>query len=187
MGNYKGLVFIPLFLLIVGGAYFLGTQKQGTLQPTITPSSTTPQVIPTKQLVGADADAHGCKGSVGYTWCEVKNKCLRQWEESCTENTEEVIEQIKKALIEKNNWSPTMNLEVTISKREGVYMSGTVREKGEMTGGGYFFAVKDNDVWVIVADGNGIISCDSVDLYPEYPKTFIPQCWDQSTQNVIQR
>ncbi|HRZ34720.1 MAG TPA: hypothetical protein P5276_02995 [Candidatus Paceibacterota bacterium] len=38
-------------------------------------------------VVGGDKDEHGCIGSAGYTWCEVKNKCLRSWEEECeTEN-----------------------------------------------------------------------------------------------------
>lgn len=34
--------------------------------------------------VGGDADEHGCIGSAGYSWCEVKQKCLRTWEEGCT-------------------------------------------------------------------------------------------------------
>lgn len=36
-----------------------------------------------KDLVGNDKDSHGCIGSAGYSWCEVKNKCLRIWEEKC--------------------------------------------------------------------------------------------------------
>lgn len=38
----------------------------------------------TEVLVGGDKDEHGCIGSAGYTWCEEKQKCLREWEESCT-------------------------------------------------------------------------------------------------------
>jgi len=34
-------------------------------------------------LLGGDRDEHGCIGSAGYSWCEKKQKCLRQWEESC--------------------------------------------------------------------------------------------------------
>jgi hypothetical protein len=34
-------------------------------------------------VVGGDRDSHGCILSAGYTWCEVKNKCLRSWEEGC--------------------------------------------------------------------------------------------------------
>jgi hypothetical protein len=36
-----------------------------------------------KQLVGNDRDEHGCIPSAGYTWCEEKQKCLREWEEAC--------------------------------------------------------------------------------------------------------
>jgi hypothetical protein len=35
------------------------------------------------QMVGNDKDGHGCIGSAGYSWCEKKQKCLRQWEEKC--------------------------------------------------------------------------------------------------------
>jgi len=35
-------------------------------------------------LPGGDRDEHGCIGSAGYSWCEAKNKCLRQWEEECS-------------------------------------------------------------------------------------------------------
>lgn len=35
-------------------------------------------------LPGSDRDAHGCIGSAGYTWCEAKQTCLREWEEPCT-------------------------------------------------------------------------------------------------------
>jgi len=34
-------------------------------------------------MVGNDKDEHGCIGSAGYSWCEGKQKCLREWEESC--------------------------------------------------------------------------------------------------------
>jgi len=34
-------------------------------------------------IVGGDKDIHGCIGSAGYSWCAVKNKCLRVWEEKC--------------------------------------------------------------------------------------------------------
>jgi len=37
----------------------------------------------TTTIVGNDRDTHGCIGSAGYSWCAVKNKCLRVWEEKC--------------------------------------------------------------------------------------------------------
>jgi hypothetical protein len=36
-----------------------------------------------EKLIGGDKDAHGCLIAAGYSWCEVKNKCLRSWEEKC--------------------------------------------------------------------------------------------------------
>jgi len=42
-----------------------------------------PSSEPQQNLVGGDKDKHGCIGSAGYSWCEVKNKCLRVWEEPC--------------------------------------------------------------------------------------------------------
>ncbi|MCR4260778.1 MAG: hypothetical protein NUV96_00320, partial [Candidatus Colwellbacteria bacterium] len=38
---------------------------------------------PSRDMVGNDRDEHGCIGSAGYSWCEIKNRCLRQWEEQC--------------------------------------------------------------------------------------------------------
>jgi len=34
---------------------------------------------------GSDSDEHGCMGSAGYVWCAQKGKCLRPFEENCTE------------------------------------------------------------------------------------------------------
>lgn len=39
-----------------------------------------------EQMVGSDADVHGCIGSAGYTWCEAKQECLRLWEAKCDDN-----------------------------------------------------------------------------------------------------
>ena len=35
-------------------------------------------------MVGNDSDEHGCKASAGYTYCDKKSKCIRSWEENCT-------------------------------------------------------------------------------------------------------
>jgi hypothetical protein len=80
MKNNKG--FAPVFiliavlgiLLITGGAYYVGKKSE------VPPTSVTTNP---NNLVGGDKDVHGCIGSAGYSWCEVKNKCLRTWEEKC--------------------------------------------------------------------------------------------------------
>ncbi|MBS7253073.1 hypothetical protein KHA98_03790 [Flavobacterium branchiicola] len=33
-----------------------------------------------EHIVGADSDAHGCKGSAGYTWSTLKKECIRVFE-----------------------------------------------------------------------------------------------------------
>ena len=50
----------------------------------ITTSPVTSPATTTAMMPGSDRDSHGCIGSAGYTWCEPKQKCLREWEESCT-------------------------------------------------------------------------------------------------------
>jgi hypothetical protein len=34
-------------------------------------------------LIGGQKDIHGCLIAAGYSWCELKEKCLRTWEEPC--------------------------------------------------------------------------------------------------------
>jgi hypothetical protein len=79
--NQKGFV-VPLIiaivaLLVVGGGYVYYSSNDIKTTP-LTPISTT-----TSPIVGGDKDEHGCIGSAGYSWCAVKNKCLRVWEEKC--------------------------------------------------------------------------------------------------------
>lgn len=45
-------------------------------------------------IVGNDRDEHGCIGSAGYSWCEIKQKCLRLWEEKCEIDSLKVNESI---------------------------------------------------------------------------------------------
>ena len=50
-------------------------------------SSSSPKNTPTQpEIVGGpdgSPDGHGCIPGAGYSWCEIKNKCLRVWEEAC--------------------------------------------------------------------------------------------------------
>jgi hypothetical protein len=56
-----------------------------------TSTSTSSAAATTNIIVGNDRDVHGCIGSAGYSWCEVKNKCLRPWEEKCVATTTPVL------------------------------------------------------------------------------------------------
>jgi len=81
--NQKGFV-IPLIIAIVvilatgGYLYYYANYNKPFEVITPNPSSST-----TDNIVGNDRDEHGCIGSAGYSWCAVKNKCLREWEEKC--------------------------------------------------------------------------------------------------------
>lgn len=46
-----------------------------------------------EKLIGGDKDQGGCLIAAGYSWCEIKNKCLRIWEEPCiSEKNQNLIE-----------------------------------------------------------------------------------------------
>lgn len=87
---------------------------------------------------------------------------------------------IKKALFQKNNWKDDGTTTFTVSTNDGKYASGGVT-------GGYFYAIKIGDKWEIVADGNGVILCSSLVKYPDFPKTLIPECYNDQTQKTVKR
>lgn len=69
----KYLVYIVIFIIAVLAIYltfqkqkFWGESKQKE-----------------EQIIGGDKDEGGCLIGAGYSWCEIKEKCLRVWEEPC--------------------------------------------------------------------------------------------------------
>jgi hypothetical protein len=56
--------------IIIGLILLIGVLSVGCTQP---------------KPIGGDKDAHGCLIAAGYSWCDAKQKCLRAWEENCTE------------------------------------------------------------------------------------------------------
>jgi len=44
---------------------------------------------PNQPVMGGRQDTHGCVLGGGYSWCETKQKCLRQWEEACESSSSE--------------------------------------------------------------------------------------------------
>jgi hypothetical protein len=143
-------------------------------------------------MVGADRDEHGCIGSAGYSWCESKSKCLRVWEEPCelsqaqptADESVTIKTQIKEALVTKHG-SGASKLEVTVSKIEGNYAKGGAAVVGE--GGGMWFGAKVGDQWKLVWDGNGIINCSDLTVYPDFPATMIPECFDVKINKMVKR
>lgn len=109
--------------------------------------------------IGGDKDEHGCIGSAGHTWCELKSKCLRAWEENCEEDKKEAI---TSAMADKYNKDES-EVTITISKEEGDYVRGGVEfAPGGMGNAGMMLATKVDGEWKIVYDGHGVADCDEL-------------------------
>lgn len=137
-------------------------------------------VIPPQQeensaepLVGGDKDEHGCLGPAGYQWCEIKNKCLRIWEEACYISAEQ---EIQYRLAQKYN-KPAADITVTATKKSADYMAGGVSfaAKGLPAGGGggLFLAARRGNMWELVFDGNGSIDCEKIKADYQFPAEML--------------
>lgn len=98
---------------------------------------------------------------------------------------ESAKDQITHALSQKNNWDAS-RVELNITTIEGDFAKGNVKLKDEM-GGGLWFAARVNGDWKIVYDGNGIITCDQLGNYQNFPKDLIPSCYDKQTEKMLAR
>ncbi|MFA6250788.1 MAG: hypothetical protein WC686_04825 [Candidatus Shapirobacteria bacterium] len=173
--------FFFVFSFLLGGC--TNSVPSEISVPTLVPSP-----IPT-QLVGNDADEHGCIGSAGYSWCEFSQKCVRPWEEPCTaaspaptvDETSIIKTAIKKAIVAKHG-SSANSLIITVSKIVDDFSSGGASVPGE--GGGMWFAAKADGQWQLVWDGNGIILCQDLASYPDFPSSLIPECYDSQTEKL---
>lgn len=125
-------------------------------------------------LVGGDKDEHGCIGSAGYQWCEIKQKCLRIWEEVCDEA---ITNEIKQLFAEKYN-KDLSDIRVAIGQQTENHLRGSVQfaMNGEFGEGGIVLAAKIDGKWQIVFDGNGGISCALVESF-NFPAEMIEDCY----------
>ena len=74
-----GGVAVLVVILVIGVNYLSKIQNKVSV------------TAPPQHLVGNDRDVHGCIGSAGYSWCEMKQRCLRI-EEQCTTSTSTLTE-----------------------------------------------------------------------------------------------
>jgi hypothetical protein len=74
--GFPGLIVVCILLLLIAGLAYafraelgdkIGGQNNGNGQ----------------EIIGGDKDEGGCLIAAGYSWCELKQKCLRTWEEPC--------------------------------------------------------------------------------------------------------
>lgn len=87
------------------------------------------------------------------------------------------LEGIKEAFAKKYN-KQVDQVEVTISKNDGTHASGSIKFSGEMSGG-WFLAYKNSSGWIIVQDGNGTISCETIAPY-DFSSIMVPECVDKN-------
>lgn len=92
---------------------------------------------------------------------------------------------IREALVAKG--LDLTNTKVVIKKHLGEYIEGMVIPVSEVAGGGYVFAVKEDGVIKILADGNGTLMCEYFAEYPEFSRYLVPSCYDSVSGEEIQR
>lgn len=161
------LMLVLIASLILTGCT-VGQKKEETVAiPTIV------EKLPVEQLVGNDEDEYGCKASAGYSWCEIKQKCLRTWEEKCeAEKVEETVkEAVTNILIEKYNWDKD-KVSVQVNKEFGDFATGSVGFSEEIGGGGWL-AKKIEGKWQVVWDGNGSVDCQKLRTEYNFPDEIL--------------
>ncbi len=157
MKSYKGQTnfwMIGFFILLIGAAFFIGKNYQvffpKTSQPTATTaigqSTSTPYLIPSETVIL-----------------------------SPTVFQKSDLDGIKEAFAKKYN-KQIDQVEVTVSKNDGIHASGGITFSGE-TSGGWFLAYKNPTGWIIVQDGNGTVSCETIAPY-DFPSTMVTECVD---------
>jgi hypothetical protein len=171
------LIVLTLTVLIGAGGWYLGRK-----------AAVPPQSQSQEQLLGGDRDEHGCIGSAGYSWCELKQKCLRVWEEACAgPSDEETLKTDIMAAIVQKRGAVAQDMVISVNKVEGDYAQGGANSATPGIGGGMWFAARANGVWQLVWDGNGIITCDDLIPYPDFPTDMIPECYDDVTSAMVTR
>lgn len=87
------------------------------------------------------------------------------------------LDGIKEAFAKKYNKSIDQ-VEVSISKRDDTHAWGSVKFTGEIAGA-WFLAYKNPSGWIIVQDGNGTISCETIAPY-DFPSLMASECVDKN-------
>lgn len=81
--KYTNLGFMALFLLLILSACSINQKSFDASDNYLPTNEILGNEQSGEQLIGGDKDEYGCLIAAGYSWCEVKQKCLRSWEEEC--------------------------------------------------------------------------------------------------------
>jgi hypothetical protein len=88
---------------------------------------------------------------------------------------------IKLAFSKKYN-KPLNDITLNIKSNTGSLAQGSVIFAGE-NGGAWWLAAKKDSSWIIVQDGNGIVTCELITPY-HFPASMVPECVDKNG-NII--
>lgn len=156
MNGKTTFLVIVLILLGIAGGYYVGTNYKLTLQP---------------------------QGAVSVTAAPTPTPAPSAVMVSPTvDETAMLIAAIKAGLVAEHG-SDAVNMTITVSKIVGNFAQGGASAEG---GGGMWFAAKVGGVWKLAWDGNGTISCTSINPY-NFPVSMIPECWNDATQKSVTR
>jgi hypothetical protein len=162
MNGKIAAVVIVLTVLGIAGGYYLGSNYKLILQPHNDVAITVPAPSPTQEV---------------QVLPSAKPSPVPTVDEAAT-----IIAAVKAGLIAEHG-SDAGTLTITVSKISGNFAQGGAAAAG---GGGMWFAAKIGGVWKLAWDGNGMISCASINPY-NFPVTMIPECWDNTTQESVTR
>lgn len=120
--------------------------------------------------------------------CNLKDYSCEEWTYFRGEcDVQGDAERIRQELVNKGLDLSTTK--VVIKKHLGKYIGASVVpiDANSLGGGGYVFAVKNDGIIKVLADGNGIISCESFKDYPDFPSYLVASCIDQDTDSIVNR
>jgi len=66
------------------------------------------------------------------------------------------------------------DINIDINKKDETHVWGSVKFVGEISGG-WFLGYKEGGIWIIVQDGNGTISCETIEPY-DFSADMVPEC-----------
>ena len=139
-------------LLIVFASAFLVSSCNSSLN-----NSNSVEVTDTTHIVGNDSDAHGCKGSAGYTWSVIKNECIRPWE-----NTLQLLpinHEDSSAIITASVIFSTDSTKAELfmaNETENLVLDKTENGYALKTELSIFELILENNIWTIIKSGKAI-------------------------------
>ncbi len=159
--NGKTIVIFLVGLVIVGiGGYYLGNRSKPATQNV----GITPEV--TQQQIALSQTAK-----------------VTPTPQATIDETDILKSAVRQALVAEHGNSAN-ELTITITTIQGNYAKGMASASA---GGGLWFSAKVLDTWKLVWDGNGIVQCDTITQYPDFPASLIPECWDTALNKNVTR